>query len=157
MQCQTLIRPTAPGRAMTVLLGACRQSDVADDAGQVLCILTGNAGLPAAEREDSPDRSGLMGVNTTMSAASVYVPLRGRTPLRTAAPRVQTFYCGWWQSLIMCSTKQEPGLHSRAAARWSALVTHQNTPFSLDAIWLGRFNFTSAKYQDLRRKRCQDC
>lgn len=91
MQRQTLSRPTAPGRAVTVLLGAPSQSDVAGDGRQVLCILTGSAGLPVAGREDSPDGSGLMLVNTTMSAASVYVPLRGRTPLRTAAPRVQTF------------------------------------------------------------------
>lgn len=102
---------------MTVLLGLHRQSDVDSDARQVLCILTGSAGLPVAGREDSPDGSGLMLINMTMNAASLYVPLRGRTPLRTAAQRVQTFYCGWWQSLIMCSTKQELGLHSRAAAR----------------------------------------
>lgn len=41
-QCQTASRPAAPGRAVTVLLGAPSQSDVAGDAWQVLCVLTGD-------------------------------------------------------------------------------------------------------------------
>lgn len=35
------------------------------------------------------------------------VSLCGRTVLSTTVLQVQTFCCSWWQSLIMCSTKQE--------------------------------------------------
>lgn len=142
MQCQTLSRPTAPGMAVTVLLGAHSQSDVA--WRRMTGLVYFDRRLPVAGREDWPDGSGFMLVNMTMNAASVYVPLRGRAPLRTAAPRVQPFYCSWWQSLIMCSTKQEPVLQRDGC---SVVRTGNETrsPFSLDAIWLGRFNSTSAK------------
>ena len=40
----------------------------------------------------------------------------GRTVLLSSAVlQVQTFCCSWWQSLIMCSTKQELGLYRRMA------------------------------------------
>lgn len=77
MQCQTASRPAAPGRAVPVLLGAPKP---------VRCCWRRMAGLayfdrrlPVAGREDSPDGSGFMLVNMAMNAASVYVPLRGKS------------------------------------------------------------------------------
>lgn len=46
---------------------------------------------------------------------TVNVSVCGRTVLSAAALQVQTFCCSWWQTLIMCSTKQELGLHGRVA------------------------------------------
>lgn len=50
---------------------------------------------------------------TTLTTVNVSVC--GRTALSAAVLQVQTFCCSWWQTLIMCSTKQELGLHGRVA------------------------------------------
>lgn len=79
----------------------------------------GREGEIKRERESSRARPASS--HRTLAAANVSAC--GRAAPSAAALRVQTFCCSWWRTLIMCSTKQEPGLHGRVAVQWPALET----------------------------------
>lgn len=111
------------GMTVTDLLGAHSQSDVAGEAQQVLCILTG---LPVAGREDSPDGSGLMLIHMT-----------------------SLFMCHWGAERHSRPPHRECKRSTVAGGR---VWLRAPSVYQTDTIWLGRFNSTAAKYQDSRLK-----